>query len=159
MNNVDADWKVYRPHIAGVLVWFALTLAFCAAAGTVLPLVGAPKWVMFVFSTLAFFAIINGIAIARSRIRYNDTQIESRYFRHIKRRWDDAEAWSRLGDNGSLFVKFTDGVVIGSDGWALNDNDIDELVPVLTERIGKPKTNGDTVMPWFLRILGGGLLP
>ena len=157
-GEMQAKWIVCKPPVVGVVIWFVLTFAFCGAAGVVLPLVGAPTWVTVVFGTLALIAIGNGIAIARSRVRYNEHKIESRYFRHIRRKWDDASGWSRTGENGTVFIGFSDGAIIGSDGWALNDNDVDDLIPILEQRLGDPKTGNEMIMPWYVKLLIGNIV-
>ena len=149
------SWTTCRSHPAGIAIWFALTLAFAAAAFVVLPIINAPNWVMIVFGLLVVCALLAGLAIARCRFRYNDSKIESRYFRHIKRSWTQVDGWSRFGKNGTLFIRFDDGKIIGSDGWAFGEGDVDRLEIALRDKIGNPKTGADIVCPWFLRPLIG----
>ncbi|WP_148618682.1 hypothetical protein [Mariniblastus fucicola] len=123
-----------------------------------MPIVDAPVWVFVVFATLALIAIGNGVAIARSRFRYNENEIESRYFRHIKRRWDEASGWSRVGENGTLFIGFNDGAIIGSDGWAIGEADVDALIPILQQKLGEPRTGAEMIMPWYVKLLIGNFV-
>ena len=128
---MKTDWTTCKAPVIGIVFWFALTLGFCITAGIILPLTDAPAWAMALFGAFALIAMGSGVAIARARIRYNEQEIQSRYFRHIKRKWADAIGWSRLGENGTLFIEFRDGAIIGSDGWALSDKDVEKLLPLL----------------------------
>jgi len=154
----NTNWTTCKSPFIGVVVAFALSIGFCVAAGIVLPLVNAPIWVMSLFAILATLAIGSAIVVARARVRYNDYEIESRYFRHIRRKWDDAKGWSRLGENGTLFIGFKDGTVIGSDGSALSDDDVDQLIEVLRRKLGDPRTGDDTIMPWYVALVVGSLV-
>lgn len=156
---MQTDWIVCKPPLIGVVVLFAMTLSFCAVVVIILPLVGAPAWVLAWGAMYALIGIGQFIAISRSHFRYNEDKIEVRYFRHIKRRWDDASGWSRIGENSnSLYIRFTDGAIIGSDGVSISRADVDALIPILEQKLGDPKTGDETIMPWYVKILIGRLV-
>lgn len=145
------NWTIFKPNIFSITFWWVLTLCFGLSTGIINHIVEAPLFAKIVFVGLDLYMIAFGIVIMRARFRYNDVCIESRYFRSIKREWKDVEGWSQLGESGSLFIRFTDGVVLASDDWLLTDHHVKSLIPVLKSKVGEARTGNDLILPWFLR--------
>jgi len=106
---------------AGLLLWF------------ILPTLTAILWAILV----------------RVRFRYNDQHIQQRYFQNIERSWIDANGWSCFSAAGRLhlYIRFSDGIVLGSTSLILSRTEILELIPLLMSKIGEPEIGGLRILP------------
>ena len=150
---MSETWITHTPKQRHLRIWFAVTSSIC------LTFTACVSWVDPQSSTvlcLAFVLLISmcGGLLLRARFRYNNDQIQCRYFRNIERKWEDVQAWSLLGGPRlNLYIRFADGVTIGSNQWISNTEEILELIPILTDKAGEPRIGKDSVLPWPYKTL------
>jgi hypothetical protein len=149
----------YRPHPVGVLFWLLVatpaSLGMFAVFRWVLE---APLFAQMFIAFLVLAIAVSAIAIAFSYFKVSEEGIESRYFRHAKGKWTEVEAWTRWGDDGTLYIRFKNGRIIGSDGWALGGDDVDQVVELLETRVGEQSKGENGVLPRLVDAFLGGLM-
>lgn len=145
---MKTTWTTCRPCRRKLATWFAAT---CSAS---LMLVVCFFWVdtqasMLLLATMSLIIALFESVLVRTRFDYNDLMIRCRYFRTVERNWHDANGWSYLSHAGrlSLYIRFNDGIVVGSNQWILTRSEIMELIPLLMEKIGEPERL-QPILPW-----------
>ena len=154
---MEPTWTTYRPDSRYLRSWLLATSSAFILLATVFTFIdleaGLLLWFIFPVLTATLWAIL-----VRVRFRYNDQQIQQRYFQNIERSWIDANGWSCFSTAGRLhlYIRFSDGVVLGSTSLILSRSEILELIPLLMSKIGEPERGGLTILPpppWPFRAL------
>lgn len=143
------SWTTCKADRRKVQIWFALTIAVCLATTCLFAWI-EPKSLSLLCVSFASLIAICGAVLLRARFRYNEEQIQCRYFRSFNRNWRDANGWSYSSAAGrlSLYIRFDDGVVVGSTPWLLDRSEIIELIPLLMEKLGEPERDQRKILPW-----------
>ena len=150
---METTWTTCRPNGRNLAIWFLATSGVSAI------LVACFIWFsiqesILLLGAMSLIIAFCGAVLMRVRFRYDDKQIQSRYFRNTKRSWDDVAGWSLLSTHRMhLYIRFSDGVTVGSNQWVLNEQQIEELIPLLLAKIGEPKKAENTILPWPYRAL------
>ena len=146
---------LFRPHPVGHLFWWFFGPAIWLALYIGFSFIGAPFEVMCFIYALGISVLISAAHVSTSYCRISDDGIETGLVFGGSMKWNEIEKWSRLGDNGSLFILSNQGKMIGTGGWAFYGDRVDRLEEILLERVGNPSTGEDTVMPkWLGAIIG-----
>ena len=149
---------IYRPHPVGVFLFLIVAPSMAIA------LYAASRWwfeapviIQGVFAAMAIFTLLNCIHVLTSSFAMSESGIKAGYFFGASGRWDDIDAWTRWGANGSLFIRFKNGKIVGTGGWAFHGDRIDRLEALLLERVGKPALGDAGVAPRLLKMIMGNL--
>ena len=153
--NTTEKWTIFKAKPAGVIFWWLFIFCFFAALEVIFHILEVPIFMHVIFLLGLLYMAGFGVVLIRARLRYNDSHIESRYFRNIKRKWSDVEGWSQLGENGTLFIRFSGGAHIWSNDWVLTSKNVKILIPLLRSKVGEPRTGDNIVLPWFVNLIFG----
>ena len=147
----------FRPHPVGVFLWLFVA-----------PLIGIGlfigfRWLEMPLVAQAFAGLLTlcviatSIHVLTSYFAMTETGIKTGYFFGASGNWDEIDAWTRWGKNGSLFVRFRNGRIVGTGGWAFYGDRVDQLESILRERSGEPAKGDAGVLPRILDLTVGGL--
>jgi len=146
----------YRPHPVGLFLFLFVVPSVAVA------LFAASRWwfatpvvIQVVFASMSIFMLLNCIHVLTSSFAMTEIGINAGYFFGASGGWEDIDAWTRWGANGSLFIRFKNGKIIGTGGWAFYGDRVDSLEALLLERVGKPALGDAGVAPRLLKILMG----
>ena len=120
--------------------------------------IGAPKFALVFIGCLIACALLSSVYVLTSYFAMTETGIRSGYFFGASGNWKDVEAWTRWGKQGSVFLRFRNGRIIGTTGWAFYGDRVDELEALLRERVGGPTSGDEGVLPRLLDLTIGSLI-
>ncbi len=137
---MKTTWITCRPSRRKLAIWFAATCGASLILFACLFQVDTQAS-MLLLAAMSLIIAFCGTVLVRTRFEYNNQTIRCRYFRTIERSWREANSWSYFSHAGriSLYIRFNDGMVVGSNQWILTRCEIMGLIPLLMEKIGEPE--------------------
>ncbi|MEM9410379.1 MAG: hypothetical protein AAGA30_04655 [Planctomycetota bacterium] len=153
---MDQTWTTFRINSQYLRLWLYITSGVCAVLATVFTLIDKRSGLLLWCVLPNLVAILYTI-LARNRFRYNDETIQLRCFKNNTRNWSDAVAWSYHSVNSqiSIYIRFTDGVVLGLNPLLLGRPEMFELIAHLMKHIGEPLRGDQIVLPptpWLFNV-------
>ena len=100
-------WTTCKANQQKVRIWFAVTVSVSLAVTSLFAWI-EPQTFPLLCTTFTLLIVVLGTVLVRARVRYNDHQIQYRYFRTIKRPWQDAVGWSYSSVAGRQFVSYSE---------------------------------------------------
>ena len=158
MENSVRLPQTFRPHFAGYIAWLIVAPAVWCILLFGFMAVGAPFAVLCFLGLLGLGVLTSALIVTTSYCTITETGISVGLYRRVTRTWADVDKWSRWGDNGSLFIRFNDGRIVGTSGWAFYGDRTDLLEAVLTEKVGSATLGEAGVLPWLLDMFAGHVI-
>ncbi|MFK7818085.1 MAG: hypothetical protein AB8G99_05170 [Planctomycetaceae bacterium] len=148
----------YRPHPVGVFLWLIVAPAigiglFCGFRWLEMPFL-AQVFAGF----LAAGVLLTSLHVLTSYFKITENGIVAGYFFGASGSWGGIDAWTRWGKSGSLFIRFKNGRIVGTGGWAFYGDRVDVLESTLRTYVGEPTHGDDGVIPRILDLFVGGLM-
>ena len=120
--------------------------------------IGAPVFALVFIGCIIACALLSSVHVLTSYFTITETGIQSGYFFGASGGWSDVEAWTRWGQQGSLYIRLRNGRIVGTTGWAFYGDRVDVLESVLREHAGEPATGDAGVLPRLLDLTIGSLI-
>ena len=157
MNPPDLP-LAYRPHPVGAFLWLIVAPTIGIGLFCVFRWLEMPYFAQVFAGLLTVATLASSLHVLTSYFYITEDGIEAGYFFGASGSWNDIDAWTRWGKNGSLFIRFKNGRIVGTGGWAFYGDRVDTLESMLHAYAGDP-THGDAgVLPRILDLTVGSLM-
>lgn len=157
MNLPDLPLK-YRPHPVGVFLWLIVAPAIGIGLFGGFRWLGMPLFAQVFAGLLTFATLASSLHVLTSYFNITEHGIDAGYFFGASGSWDEIDAWTRWGKNGSLFIRLKNGRIVGTGGWAFYGDRVDILESLLRAHVGEPSHGDAGVLPRILDLTFGGLM-
>jgi len=127
----------FRANPYFVLAWFLATtfigVMFFVVHRVVL---NSPIWVQLIFAIMVLVCYAMGVMMLLARCTVSSDGICVARF--VKRcfSWSEVAAWTRWGDNGPVFVRFSNGRIYGTDGPTFSPSAAERFAEILEQHAG-----------------------